>query len=66
MSRDYTSSSYGVRLTGFAANHPRLIMTLVLLLAFVVAQGSVAAATDVDPGGTLFDTSGSGSVDDGP
>lgn len=66
MSRDYGSSALGVRLTGFAAKHPKLIMTLVLLLVLVAAQGSVAAATDVDAGGTLFDTSGSGSVDDGP
>lgn len=66
MSQDYAGSALGVRLTGFAAKHPKLIMTLVLLLALVAAQGSVAAATDVDVGGTLFDTSGSGSVDDGP
>ncbi|MFB6221496.1 MAG: hypothetical protein ABEH90_08665 [Halolamina sp.] len=63
MVRDSVPSEIGVRLTGFAANHPRLVVTLVLLFALVAAQGSVAAATEFD--GVLTE-SGSGSVDDGP
>jgi hypothetical protein len=38
---------------------------MVLLVLFVAAQGSVAAATEFGDG-TLVGTSGSGSVDTGP
>lgn len=65
MSSDSRSSALGVRLAEFAANRPRLVVTLVLLLALIAAQGSAAAATEIDGGG-LVDTSGSGTVDDGP
>lgn len=66
MVRDTVTTGVGTRVTGFAAKHPRLVVTLVLLLALVAAQGSVAAATEMGSDGPLFDTSGSGSVDDGP
>lgn len=66
MSGDDVGSGLGVQLTGLAAKHPRLVVSLVLLLALIVAQGSVAAATDLDASGMFVDTAGSGSVDDGP
>lgn len=65
MSRTNVASEVGARTTGFVANHPRLVVTMVLLLVLIAAQGSVAAATELSDG-TLVGTSGSGSVDDGP
>jgi len=64
MPSETVGSALGVPLTGFAAKHPRLVVTLLLPIVLITAQGSVAAATDVD--GAMVDTSGSGSVDDGP
>ncbi len=64
MSRNSVTRKLGVSVTGFAAKRPRLVVTLVLLLALVAAQGSVAAATDLDGG--MVDTSGSGTVNEGP
>lgn len=65
MSRSTVASEVRTRTTGFVAKHPRLVVTMVLLVLFVAAQGSVAAATEFGDG-TLVGTSGSGSVDTGP
>lgn len=64
MSRSTVADGIGARTTGFVTNHPRLVVTMVLLVALIAAQGSVAAATDF--GDTLVGTSGTGSVDTGP
>lgn len=65
MSRTTVASEVGARATGFVAKHPRLVVTMTLLVLLIAAQGSVAAATDLGDG-TLVGTNGSGSVDDGP
>ena len=64
MSRTNVASEVGARATGFAAEHPRLVVTMVLLLVLVAAQGGVAAETAEL--GDFSTTSGSGSVNDGP
>lgn len=65
MSRNDITGNLGVAVTGFAAKRPRFVGTLLLVLALIAAQGSVAAATDLD-GSSMIDTSGSGSVNTGP
>lgn len=65
MSRTTVASEVGTRTTGFVAKHPRLVVTMVLLVLLIAAQGTVAAGTELGDG-TLAGTSGSGSVDTGP
>lgn len=65
MSHTTVASEVSARATEFVAEHPRLVVTMVLLVLLIAAQGSVAAATELGDG-TLVGTSGSGSVDDGP
>ena len=65
MSRTTVASGVRARATEFVATHPRLVVTMVLLLLLIAAQGSAAAGTELGDG-TLMGTSGSGSVNDGP
>lgn len=65
MSRNNVASEVGARATGFVANHPRLVVTMTLLVLLVAAQGSVAAATELGDG-SLVGTTGNGTVNDGP
>ena len=46
MSRNNVASEVSARATGFVANHPRLVVTMTLLVLLVAAQGSVAAASE--------------------
>ena len=65
MSRNNVASEVSARATGFVANHPRLVVTMTLLVLLVAAQGSVAAASELGDG-SLVGTTGNGTVNDGP
>lgn len=60
MAESNSLSSVRYRAGSFAANHPRVVLTAVLLLVLVAAQGSAAAEID------LTSPNNAGSVDTGP